>query len=273
VVVTALVLAGLKRTTAVNVLLVTVTVGALVVFAFAGLTQTGVQTPIDGRSIRPGLLPAITFLFVAYTGYGRIATLGEEVRHPAVTIPKAVLLTLAAAALLYGLVAVGGRALGGEHWGAGLEDGGALADLVTQPFSTVVMIGGVAAMLGALLNLILGLSRVWLAMGRRNDMPAGLARIDHRSTPVMAISTTAVPVLLIVLLGDIPITWSFSAFTVLLYYGVTNLSALAVDRGRWTAWVGLCSCVLLSFFVPLSVWAIGAVLIALGLIWKTQRRD
>jgi len=73
-----------------------------------------------------------------------------------------VLLTLAAAALLYGLVAVGGRALGGEHWGAGLEDGGALADLVTQPFSTVVMIGGVAAMLGALLNLILGLSRVWL---------------------------------------------------------------------------------------------------------------
>jgi APA family basic amino acid/polyamine antiporter len=273
VVVTALVLAGLKRTTAVNVLLVTVTVGALVVFAFAGLTQTGVQTPIDGRSIRPGLLPAITFLFVAYTGYGRIATLGEEVRHPSVTIPKAVLLTLAAAALLYGLVAVGGRALGGEHWGAGLEDGGALADLVTQPFSTVVMIGGVAAMLGALLNLILGLSRVWLAMGRRNDMPSGLARIDHRSTPVMAISTTAVPVLLVVLLGDIPITWSFSAFTVLLYYGVTNLSALAVDRGRWTAWVGLCSCVLLSFFVPLSVWAIGAVLIALGLIWKTQRRD
>jgi basic amino acid/polyamine antiporter, APA family len=273
VMVTALVLAGLKRTTAVNALLVTVTVGALVVFAVAGLTQTGIQTPIDGRSIRPGLLPAVTFLFVAYTGYGRIATLGEEVRHPAVTIPKAVLLTLAAAALLYGLVAVGGRALGGEHWGAGLEDGGTLADLVTQPFSTLVMIGGVAAMLGALLNLILGLSRVWLAMGRRNDMPAGLARIDHRSTPVMAISTTTVPVLLIVLLGDIPITWSFSAFTVLLYYGVTNLSALAVNRGRWTAWVGLCSCVLLSFFVPLSVWVIGAVLIALGLIWKTQRRD
>jgi basic amino acid/polyamine antiporter, APA family len=273
VVVTGLVLAGLKRTTAVNAVLVTMTVGALVVFAIAGLAQTGVKTPIDGRSIRPGLLPAITFLFVAYTGYGRIATLGEEVRRPAVTIPRAVILTLAAAALLYGLVAVGGRALGGEHWGAGLEDGGALADLVTQPFSTVVMIGGVAAMLGALLNLILGLSRVWLAMGRRNDMPARLASIDQRSTPAMAISISAVPVLLITLLGDIPITWSFSAFTVLLYYGVTNLSALAVDRGRWTAWVGLSSCVFLSFFVPLSVWMVGAVLIALGLAWKAQRRD
>ncbi|MGH8948015.1 MAG: amino acid permease, partial [Acidimicrobiia bacterium] len=179
----------------------------------------------------------------------------------------------AAAAFLYGLVAVGGRALGGEHWGALLENGGKLVDLVTQPFSTVVLIGGVAAMLGALLNLILGLSRVWLAMGRRNDMPAGLARIDHRSTPARAISMSGVPVLLIVLLGDIPITWSFSAFTVLLYYGVTNLSALALDRRRWTAWVGLGSCLLLSFFVPLSVWVIGAVLIALGLIWAAQRRD
>ena len=273
VVVTGFVLAGLKRTIAVNAVLVTVTVGALVVFAIAGLTQTGTWAPIDGQSIRPDLLPAITFLFVAYTGYGRIATLGEEVRRPAVTIPKAVMLTLAAAALLYGLVAVGGRALGDEHWGAGLENGGALVELVTQPFSTVVLIGGVAAMLGALLNLILGLSRVWLAMGRRNDMPASLARIDHRSTPVIAISVSAVPVLLIVLLGDIPITWSFSAFTVLLYYGVTNLSALALDRGRWIAWVGVSSCVLLSFFVPLSVWVTGAVLIALGLIWKAQRRD
>jgi APA family basic amino acid/polyamine antiporter len=273
VVVTGLVLAGLKRTIAVNAVLVTVTVGALVVLAIAGLTQPGTQTPIDGRSIRAGLLPAITFLFVAYTGYGRIATLGEEVRRPAVTIPKAVILTLAAAGFLYGLVAVGGRALGGEHWGAGLENGESLANLVSRPLSTVIRIGGVAAMLGALLNLILGLSRVWLAMGRRADMPDGLARINHRSTPGMAISVSAVPVLLIALLGDIPITWSFSAFTVLLYYGVTNLSALALDRRRWTAWMGLGSCVFLAFFVPLSVWVIGLVLIVLGLLWKAQRRD
>ncbi|MET0566927.1 MAG: APC family permease [Acidimicrobiia bacterium] len=270
---TGLVLAGLRRTILVNVVLVTVTVVAIVGFGIAGLTQRGPETAIDAETIRLGLLPAITFLFVAYTGYGRIATLGEEVRRPAVTIPRAVMVTLVVAVCLYGLVAIAGRAIGGEYWGAELENGTTLVDLVAQPLSTVVLIGGVTAMLGALLNLILGLSRVWLAMGRRHDMPERLSRLDHRSTPVAAISISAVPVLLVVLLGNISIAWSFSAFTVLLYYGITNLSAIAVDRRRWTAWLGLISCALLSFYVSPIVWIIGAGLVVLGLIWKAQRRD
>ena len=273
VVLTALVLAGLKRTIIVNSVLVIVTVGALVVFAFAALAQASPQLPIDGDSIRLGLLPAIPFLFVAFTGYGRIATLGEEVRRPEVTIPRAVMWTLALAVCLYGLVAIGGRALGGEHWGSGIEGGATLVDLVTGPYSVMVMIGGIAAMLGALLNLILGLSRVWLAMGRRNDMPRRLSRLDHRSSPTTAISISAVPVLIIVAVGDLAVAWSFSAFTVLLYYGITNLSALALDRRRWTAWLGLISCAFLSFYVPLSVWVIGAALVSLGLVWQVRRRD
>ena len=163
VVLTGLVLAGLRRTILVNVVLVTVTVVAIVVFGIAGLTQPGPQTAIDGEAIRLGVLPAITFLFVVYTGYGRIATLGEEVRRPAVTIPRAVMVTLVVAVCLYALVAIVGRAIGGEYWGTGLENGTTLVDLVAQPLSTVVLIGGVTAMLGALLNLILGLSRCgWL---------------------------------------------------------------------------------------------------------------
>ncbi len=272
VVMTALVLTGLKRTITINSALVLLTVGALVVFAVVGLTQAGPQPPIDRASIRLGLLPAIPFLFVAYTGYGRIATLGEEVRRPEVTIPRAVMWTLAIAICLYGMVAIGGRALGGEHWGFGLEGGTTLVDLVTEPYSLVVMIGGIAAMLGALLNLILGLSRVWLAMGRRNDMPRRLSKLNHRSTPATAISISALPILIIVGLGDLAIAWSFSAFTILLYYGITNLSALALDRRRWTAWLGLISCVFLSFFVPLSVWVIGAAFVALGFVWQTFRR-
>jgi basic amino acid/polyamine antiporter, APA family len=272
VVITALVLGGLKRTITVNAALVMLTVCALVAFIVAGLTRASPQPPINGDSIRLGLLPAIPFLFVAYTGYGRISTLGEEVRRPELTIPRAVMWTLVIAISLYGMVAIGGRAIGGEHWGFGLEGGATLVDLVNGPYAIVVMIGGVAAMLGALLNLVLGLSRVWLAMGRRNDMPRRLSNLDGRSTPVTAISVSAVPVLIIVAWGDLAVAWSFSAFTILLYYGITNLSALALDRRRWAAWLGLLSCVFLSFFVPLSVWVIGAALVALGLAWQAFRR-
>jgi APA family basic amino acid/polyamine antiporter len=109
-------------------------------------------------------------------------------------------------------------------------------------------------------------------MGRRLDMPETLSRLDRRSVPVVAIIAAAVPIAAIALIGDIALAWSFSALTVLLYYGITNLSALALDRRRWAAWLGLASCLSLSVFVPLNVWLVGLGVVVIGLLWKTQRR-
>ena len=259
--VTAMVIAGIRRSAMLNATLVLVSFGAIVWFATSAYLEsppaTWSVTSFGGNA----LLGAVAFLFVGYTGYGRIATLGEEVRDPKRIIPRAVVITLGIAALLYMAIALGGRRAGGPFWGA---DG----DIISFG-GPVVVIGAVAAMFGVLLNLILGLSRVWLAMGRRRDMPKALAGLDRRGQPVLAITTSAVLVGAVTLLGDISLAWSFSAMTVLLYYGVTNLAAIRLDRRRLTAWAGLASCVFLSFFVPLEVWLVGAGLMVVGLIWKT----
>jgi APA family basic amino acid/polyamine antiporter len=272
VAVTAFVLAGLRPSTVVNVVLVTITVTAIVTFGISGLTDPQRSQPIVTGDIGGGLLPAIAFVFVAYTGYGRIATLGEEVRHPGRSIPRAVVVTLVIAGALYMMVALGGRALGGPDWGRAVGESG-LDVLLDQPWSAIVAIGAVTAMLGVLLNLVLGLSRVWLAMGRRGDMPPALARLDRRQNPFNAVVTAAVPIILFALLGEISVVWAFSAFTVLLYYGITNLAAISVDIRRWTSWAGLATCLSLSLFVPLTVWLAGAALLAVGGIWKSLRRD
>lgn len=261
-VIMVLVLSGIRRTALTNALLVGVTVAAIAWFAWSGVSDNeglgAFNVAIAGE---PGaLLAATAFIFVAYTGYGRIATLGEEVKDPARIIPRAVVITLGVAMLLYLAIEIGGRAMGGESWGAILELG-----FLDMPFVTF---GAITAMLGVLLNLILGLSRVWLAMGRRHDMPTPLAALDPRGEPRAAIIVSSVLVAGLTLVGDIGLAWSFSAMTVLLYYGLTNLSALAVDRSRPTGWLGLASCLFLSFFVPLPVWLAGAGLIAAGLIWK-----
>ncbi|HEU4895394.1 MAG TPA: APC family permease [Acidimicrobiia bacterium] len=262
--VTTMVLFGLRRTAWLNTALVVTSASAIVWFAASSLSKSdgAVDFMVD---MAPGdLAAAIAFLFVAYTGYGRIATLGEEVKSPEIIIPRAVIITLAAAAGLYMLVELGGRAVGGPTWGA--ETG------IVEAGGTVVAVGAIAAMLGVLLNLILGLSRVWLAMGRRGDMPRALARLDGPSQPVIATILSASLVAALTLLGDIGLAWSFSAMTVLLYYGITNLAALAIDARRVTGWLGLVSCVFLSFFVPLGVWLTGAALILGGLLWKTGYR-
>jgi len=65
-----------------------------------------------------------------------------------------------------------------------------------------------------LLNLILGLSRVWLAMGGRRDMPRVLARLNPEgTTPYVAVVVVEVSIALFILLGDVKPTWSFSAFS------------------------------------------------------------
>lgn len=260
--VTALVAAGIRRTTVANTLLVTLTVAAIIWFAMSGLRGSASGTANFASSPESSeILAAVAFLFVAYTGYGRIATLGEEVHDPGHTIPRAVVVTLAVSAALYMAIEIGGRAMAGPSWGAALQLG--LADM------PLVTIGAITAMLGVLLNLVLGLSRVWLAMGRRHDVPRMFARLGgKRSQPTAAIVLSGLAVAAVTLIGDISLAWSFSAMTVLLYYGITNLSALRLDPRRPTGWAGLASCVFLSFFVPLPVWLAGFGMIALGLGWK-----
>lgn len=260
-VLTALVIFGLRRTTLVNILLVAATILAIGWFAVSGIVTGSQNAPDVGVSGLGASLPAaVAFLFVAYTGYGRIATLGEEVKHPEHVIPRAVVVTLVITGILYLAIEVGGRAMGGANWGELIRLG-----FVEDP---VVRVGAVTAMVGVLLNLVLGLSRVWLAMGRRGDMPGALGTLDNRREPVLAILVSGVFVALVTLIGDISVAWSFSATTVLLYYGLTNLAALSVRRDRATAWAGLVSCAFLSFFVPLPIWLTAAGLIAAGLLWR-----
>ena len=60
----------------------------------------------DGDADVHGVLRSAAFLFFAFAGYARIATLGEEVRDPARTIPRAIPIALAIM-LVYAAIATG----------------------------------------------------------------------------------------------------------------------------------------------------------------------
>jgi APA family basic amino acid/polyamine antiporter len=142
----------------------------------------------------------------------------------------------------------------------------------------VVSIGAITAMAGVLLNLILGLSRVVLAMGRRRDLPRLFERVHgQHTTPVPAVLLVSTIILGLAAIGSIKAAWSFSAFTVLIYYGLTNLAALRLPRDQRLyhplfAWCGLVGCVSLAFFVEMRYWLIGLALIAAGLAWRAAAR-
>lgn len=285
----AISLAGIRRSTAVNTLMVSVTLlalaGLVLIALPVALHTSGNLSPFWQPLTRPkqpglGFLEAIALMFVAFTGYGRIATLAEEVRCPGKTIPRAIMATLVVTALLYGLVAwVSIGAIGADTFVAALDSHVAplarVAAVTAAPqiMAGVVAVGAITAMLGVLLNLMLGLSRVVLAMARRRDFPASLSAINAaRGVPARATFLTAAIISALTFLGDIRTTWSFSAFTVLIYYALTNLAALQLTPRerrfpRGVSWVGLVACLALAFQVPVTTWLWGLVALAAGGCW------
>jgi APA family basic amino acid/polyamine antiporter len=94
---TVLVAGGLRRTSVVNTVIVSFTLLALGAFVAFGIPRALEGWANLGPSSSPSLgslLEATALMFVAYTGYGRVATLGEEVRDPKTTIPRAIITTL-----------------------------------------------------------------------------------------------------------------------------------------------------------------------------------
>ncbi len=292
-VITAVVYTGLRRSNVTNIVVVSVTLAALAAFVAAGaptaLENAGAsfagffEAPDGGGGLR-AVLYASALMFVAYTGYGRIATLGEEVREPRTTIPRAIITTLWVTAGLYVAVAlVGVGAVGADRLAAATAEQAAPLEVAARAFDVpgvpeVVAFGAITAMLGVLLNLVLGLSRVLLAMGRRADVPRVFGRLDAAgTTPGPAVLMMGVVVAAIALVGDVRTTWSFSAFAVLVYYAVTNLAALYVpEEGRlfprWVSWAGLVACAGLAFFVEPLYWGIGLGILGVGLVWHTVSR-
>ena len=113
-VLTAIILAGIRSSNRTNTLIVSITLAALLFFVVVGLPgalQRAGENLTPFFALQAGdrpwraFLHATALMFVAYTGYGRIATLGEEVREPQRTIPRAIVTTLLVTMLLY--VAVG----------------------------------------------------------------------------------------------------------------------------------------------------------------------
>jgi len=287
-VMTWLVSGGIQRSNIANTVIVGVTLLGLAALVGAGLWSNGLpvdplQATFDDTDWRR-ILYGSALMFVAYTGYGRIATLGEEVAEPRKTIPRAIILAMISIVVLYLAVSLTAiQAMGVQDFAASVNAEAAplliaARSLEVPGIAAVVSLAAITAMLGVLLNLLLGLSRVLLGMARRRDVPHALGAVHAGSqSPVVAVWTTGLIIGVLVLSGDVVFTWSFSAFTVLIYYAITNLSALFLPRElrlypRIIPVLGLFGCLFLAFFIEPGIWLPGMGMVVLAVIWHTVAR-
>jgi APA family basic amino acid/polyamine antiporter len=272
---TAANLRGISRTARLTRVLVTLSLAALAVVlaAIATSGHLALSNLGEGRGGPYGVLQSAGLLFFAFAGYARIATLGEEVRDPERTIPRAIPLALGLAVGVYLLVAL--AALGGAGpatLAASTAPVAAAADAAAATWALpVVRAGAAVASLGALLALIAGVGRTALAMARNGDLPRQLAAVDtRRSVPARAELAVAVVVAVLVSTTDLRGAIGFSSFGVLVYYAVANASAFTQrhEHRRWPRALnvaGMVGCVTLAATLPLASVAAGVVVLGTGL--------
>jgi APA family basic amino acid/polyamine antiporter len=273
---------GLSRTVAVTRVVLVVALLALAAVVIGGWSSpdasAGRITPIDAGAF--DVLQSAGFLFFAFAGYARIATLGEEVRDPATVIPKAIPRALAAVLVLYAVVAVTALAVVPVDALAATD---APLRLVVEAgrfdaLAPLTRIGAGVAALGVLLNLIPGVSRTGLAMARNHELPHWFAHVDARpSLPLRAELTVAAIVIAVVIVADLRSAIGLSGVAVLTYYAITNAAALTLRAGqrRWPrpiAVVGLVGCLVLIVTLPLSAILTGGAALAVGVLVRVGTR-
>jgi APA family basic amino acid/polyamine antiporter len=276
---------GVRKTAALTRVIVTVVLGALAVVVvgalFGGQASTDHFGDVSAGGAH-GILRSAGLLFFAFAGYARIATLGEEVRDPARTIPKAIPRALAITLVVYAFVAVSALAAVGPAALANSDRplatavrAGTLDELVPA-----VRIGATIAALGVLLSLVAGVSRTAFAMAADGELPRWLSAVHPtHHVPHRAEVAAGSLVALLVALADVRHAIGFSSFCVLGYYAVANASAwtLPPDQRRWPrplAGAGVIGCAGLALTLPVTSVVAGTAVLATGaLIWAARHRD
>ena len=293
---TALNYRGVTKTAGLARILVACTLVALAAVVIA-ITIAGVRpSNLTGASAWSsvtvyGVLQSAGLLFFAFAGYARIATMGEEVRDPGRSIPRAIIVAFGIAVVVYLVVGVAVLLAAGPERlarsSAPLAE--ALRAVGAAPLLPVVAVGATLASLGALLALIAGIGRTTLAMARHRDLPGWLAAVHPRyQVPNHAEIALAVVVCVLVTTVDLRGVIGFSSFGVLIYYAIANASAYTQpatqppgdDAGReaargggglGTSWprvlnvCGVIGCLLLVATLPWQSVVVGLGVFAIGL--------
>jgi len=240
----------------------------------------------------PGLLSAMGFTFIALQGFDLIAAVGGEVKRPEKTIPRAMLISLAIALLVYlPLLFIVST--------VGVPEGREIAEVSAESPATVMADAArqfagpagfwmvtAAALLSTLSELsanVLAASRVALSMSGDRTLPRVLSRKHpERRTPVMAIYASALA--LAVILMIVPDTAAAGAAASLIFlvcFALVHLTSFLARRRATKPGpfrtplfpavqvVGGVACAALAVFQAISVptaGAIAAVWLGLGVI-------
>jgi len=281
-VLTALLVRGIKESAKVNLVMVIVKVAIILVFIAIAAWYVN---PTNWRPFMPfgfsGVTTAAAIVFLAYVGFDAVSTTAEEARNPQRDMPIGIIGSLAVSTVLY--VAVASIMTGVvSYTKLGVADPVALVlNTLNKPWaSMLVSVGALTGITSVLLVLLLGQPRILFAMSRDGLLPARLSHVHPRfHTPhittigtgiVVAIGAALLPIRVVAELCSIGTLFAF----VIVCCGVIVLRFTRPDLSRpfrvplfpVLPLLGIVLCGYLMASLPVTAWERFLVWLAIGLV-------
>jgi APA family basic amino acid/polyamine antiporter len=243
-------LRGIVASTRVAAVLVSFLLVVIGVVVTVGLANVPPHVP--GDAVVPASPLAVVasagLLFVAFAGYARITVLGEEVRDPRHTIPRAITWSFGVVLIVYVVVAATVVLLAGRGVVLGQAPLASIGEQAHSPaVDAVVTVGAIVGAGAVLVSLIAGMGRTLFAMASNGDAPPALARLSGRRVPFLAAISAAGLAAVVAALGELAWALAISGVSILAYYSVAHLVALTLPRGqrppRAVPILGLVACI------------------------------
>jgi len=203
-VVAAMLMAGTRESATVNAILVVIKMAALALFIAVALPVFNAghfhpfmpngfpRSGLPGHEV--GVMAAAAIIFFAFYGFDAIATAAEEAKNPGRDLAIGIVGSMAVCVLIYmviGAVAVGAVAYTGFADSA--EPLALILREIGQPWAAKILgASAVIALPTVILAFFYGQSRIFFTVARDGLLPATLARVSSRGTPVRITIFTAI---------------------------------------------------------------------------------
>ncbi|TFG08120.1 amino acid permease [Candidatus Thorarchaeota archaeon] len=260
---------------------------AVVLFSFILIGSLFIEPANLTPLFKPGtgiweFMSAVSFIYISFVGFELITTASEEIKEPARNIPRAIMLTLLIATIVYmaaALVIVG--VVPYTDAASSYTPISYVFGEMLGPMAFAVGLAGMAASNYAALNAtFLATARVAYSMGRDRYFPAILSNVSERfKTPIPALLLTLVAVSLFAISGNVSLVAAIADFGYLIGLAIVNSSVIVLHqkglsvpgtfKAKWFPAIpllGVVTCLILVPFLHLESLYLGSILTVIGLL-------
>lgn len=230
---------GIKISAKINDISTILEVGGLLLIIFGVLAVVGYlnYAPVEVNYFDfsfPGVVSGAILAFFAYIGFGSIAKMGEEVKNPEKTLPRAILLSIFITTLLYIGVAIASITVASpQELYTSSEPAALVAEKINPNLKLILSIIALFSTGNTILLILISSSRMLYGLASQRVFPSILSRVNKFThTPHYAVFVTGIIALALLIYSDIKTVAEVTNLWIFICYFFVNLSVIILRYKR-----------------------------------------